>query len=68
MRRWRVVIQDIEIVNQTSNIINPFVKFIIGGNFFIDIKKMSAKDVFLPQGTKGVAMFTDKISYLDAGG
>ena len=35
MRQWRVVIQDIECVNQTANIINPFVKFIIGGNYYV---------------------------------
>ena len=35
VRQWRVVIQDIECVNQTANIINPFVKFIIGGNYYV---------------------------------
>lgn len=35
VRGWRVVIQDINIINQTTNIINPFVKFIIGGDYHV---------------------------------
>ena len=35
VRQWRVVIEDIQITNDTSNIINPFVKFIVGGDYYI---------------------------------
>ena len=35
VRRWRVVIQDIEIINQTNKVINPFIKFIIGGDYYV---------------------------------
>jgi len=42
------VIQDIEIVNQTTKILNPFVKFIVGGDYFIDIKKLGSTNVHLP--------------------
>jgi len=35
VRRWRVVIQDIEITNLTPGILSPFVKFIIGGDYFV---------------------------------
>ena len=37
VRRWRVVIQDIEIINQTTKVINPFIKFIIGGDYFVSL-------------------------------
>ena len=65
VRRWRVVIQDIECINQTKDIINPFVKFIFGGDFYVDIKKMKSGNKYLPKGTKGISQFTDKINYLD---
>jgi len=35
VRRWRVAIEDIEIENHTSAIISPFVKFIIGGDYYV---------------------------------
>lgn len=67
MRRWRVIIEDIEITNQTPNIINPFIKFIVGGDYRIYIKKLKSGNKYLPEGTKGISQFTDKINYLDAG-
>ena len=45
----------------------PFVKFIIGGDFYVDIKKTKAKNIYLPKGKKGIVQMTDKIPYLDAG-
>ena len=35
VRQWRVVIEDIQITNDTTNIISPFVKFIVGGDYYI---------------------------------
>jgi len=37
MRRWKVLIQGIEIVNTSQAIFDPFVQFIIGGNYFVNI-------------------------------
>jgi len=31
------------------------VKFIIGGDYFIDIKKLQSRNVYLPNGTKGIS-------------
>jgi hypothetical protein len=56
VRRWRVVIQDIEIVNQTSTIINPFVKFIIGGDFYVS----SFNHTLHSTRTLFLAAFTDR--------
>ena len=44
------MIQDIECVNQTGGLLMPFVKFIIGGDFYVDIKKLKAKNIYLPRG------------------
>ena len=34
----------------------------------VEIKKLKSSNTYLPSGAKGVSMFTDKLSYLDAGG
>lgn len=38
LRRWKVEIFNIEITNLTKNTINPFVQFIIGGDYRIEYK------------------------------
>ena len=35
VRRWRVVIEDIEITNRSPRMINPFIRFTIGGNYYV---------------------------------
>lgn len=35
MRRWKVLIQDIEIQNTSGEPFDPFIQFIIGGDFFV---------------------------------
>ena len=35
VRRWRVVIEDIEITNQSPKLINPFIRFTLGGNYYV---------------------------------
>ena len=35
MRRWKAVIEDIEIKNETGELIQPFVQFIIGGDHYV---------------------------------
>jgi hypothetical protein len=35
MRRWKVHIFQIEVVNMTKEPIDPFLQFIIGGNYYV---------------------------------
>jgi len=37
LRQWKVVIQDIEITNHSHELISPFVKFTIGGNYYVSM-------------------------------
>ena len=34
MRSFRVRISNIEVVNETKEVLDPFIRFIIGGNYF----------------------------------
>lgn len=35
VRGWKVLIEDIEIKNETENVISPFIRFTLGGNFHV---------------------------------
>ena len=35
MRRWKAVIEDIEITNDSDEVFSPFVQFIVGGDFYV---------------------------------
>ena len=49
LRQFRVKISNIEIVNETKEVIDPFIRFIIGGSYFIEIKKKGKDEtVYLP--------------------
>jgi hypothetical protein len=49
LRSFKVRISNIEIVNETKEVIDPFLRFIIGGSYFVEIKKRGAEDkVYLP--------------------
>ena len=37
VRRWRVVIEDIEITNQSPKLMNPFIRFTLGGNYYVSV-------------------------------
>ena len=54
VRGWRVVIQDIEIINQTTNIINPFVKFIVGGDYHVSRPSAAGSVVLGGSSSKGL--------------
>ena len=41
VRRWKVEIFQVEIVNLTSEIMDPFMQFIIGGDYFVTIGNLS---------------------------
>ena len=49
LRGFRVKISNIEIINETKEVIDPFLRFIIGGSYFIELKKRGADDtIFIP--------------------
>ena len=37
VRGWKVLIEDIEIKNETENVISPFIRFTLGGNFHVSL-------------------------------
>jgi hypothetical protein len=47
LRQFQVKISNIEITNETKEVIDPFIRFIIGGTYFIEIKKRGSETLFL---------------------
>ena len=49
LRRFWVTISNIEIVNESSDVVDPFIRFMIGGDYFIELKKRgSDTTVYIP--------------------
>jgi len=47
-------------------VIDPFMRFLIGGDFFIEVKnKGKDQKVYLPQGTLGIVHMTDVAKFLE---
>lgn len=66
LRQFRVKISNVEIVNETKEVIDPFIRFIIGGSYFIEIKKKGGDEtVYLPQGELGIIHMTDVAKFLE---
>lgn len=42
IRRWKFRIEDIEITNHTSRLMNPFIRFIIGGDYYVSTRAAQA--------------------------
>ena len=38
VRQWKVLIEDIEVTNHTDKTLSPFIKFTIGGTYFVSFK------------------------------
>lgn len=34
-RQWKILIEDVEITNHTDKLMSPFIKFTIGGDYFV---------------------------------
>jgi hypothetical protein len=59
-------ISNIEITNLTSQILNPFVRFTIGGTYYIEtITLDQGKKTYVHHGTPGTQRITDLVSYLE---
>ncbi len=37
-RQWKILIEDVEITNHTEKTLSPFIKFTIGGNYYVRSK------------------------------
>jgi len=35
LRQWKILIEDVEITNHTDKTMSPFIKFTIGGDYFV---------------------------------
>ena len=67
MRSFRVRISNIEIVNETKNVMDPFIRFIIGGSFFTQIKKRGDADIYENYGSLGIIQNTEVVKFLEGG-
>ena len=66
LRQFRVKISNIEITNETKQVVDPFIRFLIGGNFFIEVKKRGRDEViYLPQGELGIVHCTDVAKFVE---
>jgi len=52
-------------VNETKEVIDPFLRFIIGGSFFIEVKNRGDDKVYIPQGGLGIIHSTDVVKFLE---
>lgn len=68
VRSFRVKISNIEIANNTKEVFDPFIRFIIGGSFFTEIRKKGKDEtVYVPQGELGIIHLTDVANFLEPG-
>ena len=54
LRQFRVRISNIEITNESKEVIDPFVRFIIGGDHFTEIKKRGKEELYIRYGNPGI--------------
>ena len=67
MRSFRIKISNIEIINETKDVMDPFIRFIIGGSFFTQIRKKGNDDIYVNQGTLGIIHNTEVTKFLEGG-
>lgn len=66
MRLWEVRIGDIEITNLTSRVLNPFIRFTIGGTYCIETMMLDkGEKKYLRKGKPGPVVISDVLSYLE---
>jgi len=67
LRQFRVKISNIEITNNTKEVIDPFIRFIIGGNYYVEVKKRGKDDtIYLNYGKLGIIHCTDVTKFMEA--
>ena len=60
-------ITNIEIVNESKDVLDPFIRFIIGGNHFVLVRKKGSSNVYIPHGHIGIIHCTDVTKFLEGG-
>jgi hypothetical protein len=62
-----VRISNIEIINETKDALDPFIRFIVGGSFYILIKNRGKNEVHEKKGKMGVVHTTEVCKFLEPG-
>lgn len=65
LRQFKVKITNIEVINESKSVMDPFIRIIIGGTYFIQIKNRGQNVVYEKQGFRGVSHVTDVITFLE---
>jgi hypothetical protein len=65
LRQFRIKISNIEITNDRKEVIDPFIRFIIGGDYYTLIKKRGKEDIVLHYGELGKVHTTDVIKFVE---
>lgn len=68
LRTFRVRISNVEIINETKEVMDPFIRFIFGGSFFTELKKRGKDNtIHIHQGELGIIHMTDVANFLEGG-
>ena len=68
LRTFRVRISNVEIINETKEVMDPFIRFIFGGSFFTELKKRGKDNtIYIHQGQLGIIHMTDVANFLEGG-
>ena len=61
-------ISNIEILNETKEVIDASIRFIIGCSYFIELKKKSADETLcIPQRKMGIIHIIDQLIFIEGG-
>lgn len=53
-------------MNETKEVIDPFIRFLIGGSYFVEVKKRGKDEVvYLHQGHMGIVHTTDVTKFVE---
>ena len=65
LRQFRIKISNIQITNERKEVMDPFLRFIIGGDYFTQIKRRGKEEIQLHYGTLGKVHTTGVIKFLE---
>ena len=65
LRQFRIKISNIEITNEKKEVMDPFIRFIIGGDHYTLVKKRGKEEILLHYGELGKVHTTDVIKFLE---
>lgn len=65
LRQFKVTITNIEVINESKQVMEPFIRLVIGGNQFIEIKNRGRNEIYMKHGEMGIVHTTDVIKFLE---